>query len=80
MCRITESCKEVRTREIVCSTHSYEVIHSDAECCTHIHIVCLIGGRDARGGMEYREGVSGLDPTGTFRKETSSILSNSCVQ
>lgn len=56
------------------------MIYGDAECCTRIHIVCLIGGRDARGGMECREGVSGLDPTGTFGKETSSILSNSCVQ
>ena len=56
------------------------MIRSDAECCTHIHIVCLIGGRDARGGMEEGEGVSGRDPTGTFGKETSSILSNSCVQ
>ena len=42
----------MRTREIVCSTHGCEVILRDAECCTHIHIVCLIGGRDARGGME----------------------------
>lgn len=56
------------------------MIHRDTQRYTRIHIVCLIGGRDARGGMEEGEGVSGLDPAGTFGKETSSILSNSCVQ
>ena len=77
MCPITESCKEVRTREIVCSI-IHSLIHSFTR--TRVHIVCLIGWRDARGGMQERGGVSGLDPTGTFGKETSSILSNSCVQ
>ena len=58
---------------IHCNTKRYTGLHTD----THS---LFDRWRDARGGMEEGEGVSGLDPTGTFGKETSSILSNSCVQ